>query len=165
MKNIRKIILAAMFTLAGTAAAFADLISPGPSGNSSGDPQVVSAPATDATASQGGVIILVMLIVAAVIVLLISLLTSRGRKEADAPAAAAAPSAIPAAAMTLGAARLEDSAQNEGLHEENQADAEIMQSDAEIAQSAPEEMAVAAEANAVDTGSAGLGGEVGGDLG
>ena len=43
--------------------------------------------------------------------------------------------------------------------------AEIMQSDAEIAQTGPEMMGSAPEVNSADSGSAGLGGEVAGDLG
>ena len=156
MKNIKRIMLAAMFAAFGTAVCFADLILPGQSGNSSDPAQTASAP-QGSTASQGGVIMIVILVVAAAVVFLISMISKRGaRGGKEAPAAA--PAAAEAPVNT-------DEEIASGLDEENQNSEESMQTDAEIAQTGPEMMAASSEISAADTGSAGLGGEVSGDLG
>lgn len=157
MKNIKRIMLAAVFTVLGSAVSFADLISPGPSGNSSDQPVTVSAP-QGSSASQGGVIMIVILAVAAAVVFLIAMISKRGNRGGKEPAGTADAAAAEASSET-------DEEIASGLDEENQMSAEIMQSDVEIAQTGPEMMGSAPEVNSADSGSAGLGGEVAGDLG
>ena len=152
MKNIRKIILSALFTVLGTAAVFADVIDPG---QPRPDPL---GPEPEATAAQGGMIMLVIIVIAIVIVILVAMLTNRGRHGGDAPVQAAT-------AAVMGAAAGKDAEADRQLDIDNQASGEIMNTDAEEMQAAPEIAAAANENAAVDTGSAGLGGEIGGDLG